>query len=311
MEVSTMITQEDADLTLEAYDNELINKNKNISYLAVVEELDDNKNPTGSFEIEVGISSDIKVYHSSANNSLPTELKVPARNNKQQSIEKYVNVRIAISEKITIQNFTAKERPLKGGCSISPYNSQDVGTLGGSIKIENNNNDFFISNQHVLNGEEGDPIIQPGSYDGGKFPNDVVGNHYWSKLNIYMDVAIGKVNVSNSIDKQTLCNYNIKGVEEPKLGMKIKKSGRTTGCTTGIIDSVNATIVVEYPSIRRTFKKQIRTTTSMSKRGDSGSIICNSENNKAIGLLFAGSYEHTYANNINMILQEKNFTFRN
>jgi len=84
----------------------------------------------------------------------------------------------------------------------------------------------------------------------------------------------------------------VDGAETAVLGMRVKKFGRTTSFTTGIITQVNATFSVQgYPNGAATFTDQIAITADSGtflEGGDSGSSLI-SEDNKVVGLCFAGS----------------------
>ena len=68
---------------------------------------------------------------------------------------------------------TDRWRPAPGGVSIG-HRDISAGTLGCLVK--KNGQTFILSNNHVLansnNAQPGDPILQPGPIDGGKWPND-------------------------------------------------------------------------------------------------------------------------------------------
>jgi len=75
------------------------------------------------------------------------------------------------------QSHTARYRPAPGGISIG-HKDITAGTLGCLVK---KGGEFFIlSNNHVLansnSAQVGDPILQPGPYDGGRFPDDHIAN---------------------------------------------------------------------------------------------------------------------------------------
>ncbi len=78
------------------------------------------------------------------------------------------------------------------------------------------------------------------------------------------------------------------GEIKAEIGMKIKKSGRTTGLNHSEIALVDATANVMYGSGEAIFEDQLVTTTPMAQGGDSGSAVL-TEDNKVVGLLFAGS----------------------
>ena len=85
--------------------------------------------------------------------------------------------------------------------------------------------------------------------------------------------------------------------------MKVRKTGRTTGYTTGTITLVNATIQVNYGDGKvAKFEDQL-VSGFMSEGGDSGSLLV-SESNKAVGLLYAGSSQSTIYNPISRVLEQ-------
>jgi hypothetical protein len=76
-----------------------------------------------------------------------------------------------------LQSPTDRWRPAPGGVSIGHINIT-AGTLGCLVK--KSGEIFILSNNHVLansnDAELGDPILQPGPYDGGKNPGDLIAN---------------------------------------------------------------------------------------------------------------------------------------
>jgi hypothetical protein len=71
-----------------------------------------------------------------------------------------------------------RHRPLRIGTSIGHFNIT-AGTLGCLVKPRRGDQPLILSNNHVLadenRGNQGDAILQPGAYDGGKRPKDVIG----------------------------------------------------------------------------------------------------------------------------------------
>lgn len=87
-----------------------------------------------------------------------------------------------------------------------------------------------------------------------------------------------------------------------RLGMAVRKYGRTTGLTTGMITVVDATITINYfNGCTARFDHQIMTT-PMSQGGDSGSLLVDANAPMAVGLLFAGSAQATSHNPIQLVL---------
>ena len=89
----------------------------------------------------------------------------------------------------------------------------------------------------------------------------------------------------------------IQGLGEATLGTAVKKSGRTTGLTTGEVQQIQVTADVQYgPGKVARFTDQLLAG-PMSQGGDSGSAVLDS-NDRLVGLLFAGSDNTTLFNRI-------------
>ncbi|HLV35475.1 MAG TPA: hypothetical protein VKY59_10195 [Spirillospora sp.] len=93
----------------------------------------------------------------------------------------------------------------------------------------------------------------------------------------------------------------VSGTKPASLGMAVRKSGRTTDFTTGTVTLLSATVNVAYGTRTARFEGQI-ITTPMSQGGDSGSLIVDGSENRAVGLLFAGSPQATIFNPIQEVL---------
>jgi hypothetical protein len=92
------------------------------------------------------------------------------------------------------------------------------------------------------------------------------------------------------------------GVAPASLNMAVRKSGRTTGLTNGVISVIEATVSVSYGSGRiATFENQL-VAGPMSQGGDSGSLVLDAATPRAVGLLFAGSAQTTIFSPIQAVL---------
>jgi hypothetical protein len=195
--------------------------------------------------------------------------------------------------------------PLVGGISLSAYipNLYYAGTLGMVTY-----NDETLSCAHVIainpdTGEfldTGTPIFQPGSGDGGRLVNRVGELEAYIPINFapnaenYADAAIGSIDggVHASPGEQFYegGNYWIEGWTKVSNGDIVRKSGRTTGVTTGEVINTNASVVVQYGSKSAYFVDQIMVAQdnwSFSAPGDSGSAV--DKDGEFVGLMFAGS----------------------
>lgn len=248
-----------------------------------------------------------------------------------------------------LQSPTEKHRPAPGGVSIG-HRDITAGTLGCLVKKDGR--PVILSNNHVLANsnaaEIGDPILQPGPYDGGRFPEDHIADlEHFIPINIgglpsECPIATGTASFLNSIArlfgsgvqlqaieqqpaenlvdaaiarplnpddvKDEILNIGVpQGVVEAELGMAIRKSGRTTGFTTGEIQQVDVTVNVQYGQGRiATFTDQLMAG-AMSQGGDSGSAVLD-EHNNLVGLLFAGSDTSTILNRIQNVFSELGVT---
>ncbi|MBE7158469.1 MAG: hypothetical protein INR62_08570, partial [Rhodospirillales bacterium] len=180
-----------------------------------------------------------------------------------------------------------------------------AGTLGGFVRLRKDQSVHILSNNHVLanenNAKTGDPILQPGTYDGGKKPKDLV-----AKLSAYVRIKKKGINMVDAAlaaleDRiayhpaeftglGTLLGLRTDLVDE---GEEVSKIGRTTGLTRGRVtafelDDVN----VGFDAGVGRFDGQLEIegigNAPFSDSGDSGSLILD-RNCLAVGLLFAGS----------------------
>ncbi len=94
----------------------------------------------------------------------------------------------------------------------------------------------------------------------------------------------------------------INGIQPATLGMEIRKCGRTTGVTTGIIKQTDVSAWVHYGRNRSAWFTDQLIAGPMSMDGDSGSAVV-SHDNRLTGLLFAGSERITLINRIEHVMQ--------
>ena len=122
-----------------------------------------------------------------------------------------------------------------------------------------------------------------------------------------VDCAIAKPLNEGDLINEILRVGSITGSAEGILDMKVKKSGRTTGLTKGVIEQVNATVRVNFGAGKTALFTDQLIAGSMSQGGDSGSIVLNGKN-EVVGLLFAGSTNTTIINRIQNVFGELGVT---
>ncbi|MGI5839261.1 MAG: hypothetical protein ACOX8W_06320 [bacterium] len=183
----------------------------------------------------------------------------------------------------------------------------------------------------------GDLILQPGKYDGGVSDDGIARLHRFipiqrpqsasgcivrrlaanlaKRLNLkafpgygrfgrskevtnLIDAAVAKPLSPDLIASPIVGIGEVSEIAEPRIGLRVMKSGRTTGMTTSSVRTLDVSLKVtldDYGDYAM-FDDQILMG-HMSEGGDSGSLIVD-ENHRAIGLLFAGSDKITLANRI-------------
>jgi hypothetical protein len=207
------------------------------------------------------------------------------------------------------QALRRRVRPVAGGFSIGHF-AITAGTAGAAAYDATAfpgipQKYYILSNNHVLansnDAKLGDPIRQPGTYDGGTEEDGIGRLHrfipmrFGGRPNI-VDAAIAEVDF-HDVDRQIYWIGYVRGVSTARLGLTVQKTGRTTNYTTGRILGLNGTININYGNDRIARMERQIVTTVMSAPGDSGSLVCDMEGN-AVGLLFAGSNRITVANDI-------------
>lgn len=190
--------------------------------------------------------------------------------------------------------YTGRRRinTLVGGISIGNSRGQ-AGTLGAVVWDRRDGSPCVLSNYHILAGSRparmGQPCYQPAIFDGGSADNVIANLKRW-RLDEDGDVAIAELNGSRAYASGEVLGlwHPIAGIEEPKLGMTVRKFGRTTGFTEGFIDGIDLATNIQYgPDETRFFKGQIHLAPlyrdgELSQVGDSGSLIVVSRKIKRI-----------------------------
>jgi hypothetical protein len=225
-----------------------------------------------------------------------------------------------------------RRRPIPGGVSVAPLNAPFVGTLSGFLRRVTHGlpQTFALSNNHVFADVNslpiGTQIVQPGPEVAPSQPGDVfaalsaftpiqfpsaaapaVTNRFDAAIAIVSDLSLIRTNSMLGI-----ANYT------PTLlaavpGMRVIKSGRTTGVTTGTITATHVNgVQINYgtPTHPRiaTFNDTIEIVgdggVPFSLPGDSGSLILERSSGRPVALLFAGDGTTTTACDIGGVCQE-------
>ncbi len=121
-----------------------------------------------------------------------------------------------------------------------------------------------------------------------------------------LDAALARPLNENDISEEILDIGSVAGIAEASAGMPVKKCGRTTGLTNGMIKVVNGEMSIDYAGDRRAYFQRQILTGDMTEPGDSGSILLD-QNNRVVGLLCGGSRFVSVFNPITVVKQSLNF----
>ncbi|MBE7173672.1 MAG: hypothetical protein INR73_24075 [Williamsia sp.] len=239
------------------------------------------------------------------------QLKILTRSNGFSSVKAvaaYYNLRpgqltIKQAGPIRLLFRTDRYRPPVPGISIGHY-LVSAGTLGCVVKKKNEDGYYILSNNHVLaNGNEsriGDPVLQPGKLDGGQSADVIARLADYEPLvfngdNFY-DAAIARLDIP--VEPGSIPGIGtVTETAPPVANARVRKLGRSSELTAGQIVSKSIDIEVDFGNDRKlVFKDQFEIEgrngedgpIGFSLDGDSGSLVVEAENRKAVGLLFAG-----------------------
>ncbi|HWI70874.1 MAG TPA: hypothetical protein VNT55_02895 [Baekduia sp.] len=283
--------------------------------------------PTGQLAIVVYVEQKQPKSKLKSDELIPAEIDGIPTDVKEEKIELYT-AKEALLDVVGLVDAT-KYTTLHGGISMGPCRSVHleppevdtagdyifVGTLGAIVRDRATQAAMALTNFHVAcidNGwAVGNTMAQPARNDGGSCPGDVFGTLTRAALSNHVDGAVVAIDPSKVTDCSIEEIGAVRGQAVAALNSAVRKRGRTTGLTHGTVNSVDATVTIDYGDGlgNHTLRNQVRiapdTTQSaqFSDHGDSGSVVVDAGNN-VIALLFGGSPSATYANPIQFVLDE-------
>ena len=191
------------------------------------------------------------------------------------------------------------------GSSVAPSGAGHAGTFGAICRSPNGL--FGLSNNHVFaecnHAPIDHPILSPSANDTGAdlpYPRALFKHTRFAPLHsgdpfqmapTKIDAAIAEVLDESSVSSNQGTYY-----DTPIAGLKVKRVGRTTGLTSGVIESRAAKVLpIPYKSAK--FKATVYFDDvwfvngddgqPFAAPGDSGSLVVSESGDEAVGLLFA------------------------
>ncbi len=207
------------------------------------------------------------------------------------------------------------------------------GTLGALVEDAGGNR-YVLGNNHIFARSDqaipGESMIQPALIDNGCTPyGEGPGTTPVASLVAYplldapttrVDAALARVSPGSVDPAGAILELGTRqadntlaaappGIsstagrgEQPRLGMTVAKSGRTTGLTCGSITALDTEILVDYyrdcaeteHAFRKRFTGQmVASGNHFADAGDSGSLVVDGATAEPVGLFFAGGVDNT------------------
>ncbi len=201
---------------------------------------------------------------------------------------------------IQVGDVVALARPTKCGVSVG-HHAITTGTLGCLVKRQGSDDHYILSNNHVLanvnDAAVGDPILEPGPLDGGVPDDPIAELTEFEPLDFSgpnrIDAAIAAVLRRDQVEPEVLGGIGRpqKPVIPGALYQSVRKHGRTTLHTIGVVMDLAADINVRYGTKSAAFEDQLAVAGvggQFSSGGDSGALVVDAVTRRPVGLLFAG-----------------------
>jgi hypothetical protein len=218
---------------------------------------------------------------------------------------------------VAVGDLRALRVPVDCGVSVGHVDIT-AGTIGCVVEVADAPGQrLILSNNHVLAAsnaaDEGDAILQPGPLDGGD-PGDPIGVlHRFIPIDFddtagnRVDAAVARLHDPASVRPQIAhIGPPVLPAVDAALYQSVRKHGRTTEHTVGVVVDVAADIEVRFGARIAAFADQIGVVgvggDAFSDGGDSGSLIVDAVDLNPVALLFAGGGGITFGNPIGSVL---------
>lgn len=210
------------------------------------------------------------------------------------------------------------------GSSCAPTSENCSGTLGALVQLDDSNQLYLLSNNHVFAGcnhvPRNQPILAPSSMDGRpdiRAPGEIGRYEMISPLSsgspnfvdpCEIDLAIARAtnpDIVSSWQGGASGGYDTpSAVARPVSLMRVKKFGRTTGLTFGEVEAkVSTPTPITYNAkhfkgvvwFRDVWTVRAQSDDPFALGGDSGSLVVTEDEGEAVGMVFAANTPGEYA----------------
>ncbi|ONI82773.1 hypothetical protein ALI22I_40930 [Saccharothrix sp. ALI-22-I] len=184
-----------------------------------------------------------------------------------------------------------------------------AGTLGALVTPRRRQLTMALTSFHVACVDDawavGDPMVHPSRVDGGHPVHDRVGALARAALSGRVDAAAIMLTTPR-VRPEVVGLGAVTGQANARVGQRVRKRGRTTAVTEGVVASTDAAITLDFGvGIGvRTLHDQIRIETPrFADHGDSGAVLLD-DTNRVVGLYCGGSPDRGFANPIGPVLDQ-------
>ncbi|HSK23672.1 MAG TPA: hypothetical protein VK906_10870 [Egicoccus sp.] len=211
----------------------------------------------------------------------------------------------------------ASRLPVDCGVSVGHVDIT-AGTIGCVVEVADAPDQrLILSNNHVLAAsnaaDNGDAILQPGPLDGGDVDDPIGVLHRFVPIGFddtpnRVDAAVARLHDPGSV-RPDIAHIGppVLPPVDAALYQSVRKHGRTTEHTVGVVVDVAADIEVRFGIRTAVFVDQLGVVgvggDAFSDGGDSGSLIVDAVERNPVALLFAGGGGTTFGNPIEAVLR--------
>lgn len=208
---------------------------------------------------------------------------------------------------VKLQSNTQRVRPAPPGFSVGlASEAQEAGTFGLVVRKAGTTGGpyYLLSNSHAIAASgwasKGEKVVQPGCYDGGTVPDDVIASltdwvpFQYTDTGFPNTVDCAIAELEPGVATSVIAQLGVpKGINtDLQRGMEVQKMGRTTTFSVAQVLDVHMRVPATYPKangqLGRVGFSDVVMTSFYTAGGDSGSGVLDT-NNAVVGLHMAGS----------------------
>ncbi|WP_433266131.1 hypothetical protein ACQPZF_39995 [Actinosynnema sp. CS-041913] len=183
-----------------------------------------------------------------------------------------------------------------------------AGTLGALVTPRTRRRTMALTSFHIACVDDawavGDPMVHPSRVDGGHPYRDRIGVLARAALSGTVDAAAILLTTPRA-RAEVVGVGPVAGQGKARVGQRVRKRGRTTALTEGVVASTDAAITLDFGVGLgvRTLRGQIRVEGAFADHGDSGAVLLD-DDNRVVGLYCGGSRLRGFANPIANVLDQ-------